>query len=259
VGIPDPARRLDAYPHEMSGGQNQRVMIAMALAGQPELLIADEPTTALDATIQAQILDLLHRLRQETGMALILISHDLGVIADLCSKVAVMYAGRIVEQAATEALFANPAHPYTQGLLAALPDLDGPRRRLSAIEGAVPDPWSMPPGCAVAPRCPVALPTCDHAVPRLQSLTPQGASPAQPPTSHSDPSNQPAPTQPVAQPSPPHSLDQPIEPQPTPAHPPAELSVSWPGLAQPSTTSPAARESAAQSPHLAACVRAGTP
>ncbi len=153
VGIPDPGRRMDVYPHEMSGGQNQRVMIAMALAGQPELLVADEPTTALDATIQAQILDLLRRLQRETGMALVLISHDLGVVADMCSRVGVMYAGRIVEQAATDVLFSHPAHPYTQGLLGALPDMIGPRRRLSAIPGGVPEPWNLPPGCAFAPRC----------------------------------------------------------------------------------------------------------
>jgi peptide/nickel transport system ATP-binding protein len=127
VGIPGAARRLDAYPHEMSGGQNQRVMIAMALAGQPELLVADEPTTALDATIQAQILDLLRRLRAETGMALVLISHDLGVVAEMCDRVGVMYAGRIVEQAPSAELFAHPAHPYTRGLLGALPDMVGPR------------------------------------------------------------------------------------------------------------------------------------
>ena len=160
VGIPDPARRIDVYPHEMSGGQNQRVMIAMALAGQPELLVADEPTTALDATIQAQILDLLRRLQRETGMALVLISHDLGVVADLCSRVCVMYAGRIVEQAPTEKLFAHPAHPYTQGLLGALPDMIGPRRRLSAIPGGVPEPWNLPPGCAFAPRCNLATAAC---------------------------------------------------------------------------------------------------
>jgi peptide/nickel transport system ATP-binding protein len=165
VGIPDAARRLHAYPHEMSGGQNQRVMIAMALAGQPELLIADEPTTALDATIQAQILDLLRRLQAETGMALVLISHDLGVVADLCSRVGVMYAGRIVEQAPTDALFARPAHPYTQGLLGALPDMVGPRRRLSAIPGGIPEPWNLPPGCAFAPRCPAHTPACDLAEP----------------------------------------------------------------------------------------------
>jgi peptide/nickel transport system ATP-binding protein len=160
VGIPDAARRLEVYPHEMSGGQNQRVMIAMALAGQPELLVADEPTTALDATIQAQILDLLRRLQQETGMALVLISHDLGVVADMCSRVAVMYAGRIVEQAQTETLFAHPAHPYTQGLLGALPDMVGPKRRLAAIPGSVPEPWNLPPGCAFAPRCERADAAC---------------------------------------------------------------------------------------------------
>ncbi len=172
VGIPDAARRLDAYPHEMSGGQNQRVMIAMALAGEPELLVADEPTTALDATIQAQILDLLRRLQAETGMALVLISHDLGVVADLCSRVGVMYGGRIIEEAATEALFARPAHPYTQGLLAALPDMVGPRRRLAAIAGGVPEPWNFPPGCAFAPRCPQAGPACDAAVPAARELAP---------------------------------------------------------------------------------------
>jgi peptide/nickel transport system ATP-binding protein len=160
VGIPDAGRRLDVYPHEMSGGQNQRVMIAMALAGEPELLVADEPTTALDATIQAQILDLLRRLQREMGMALVLISHDLGVVADMCSRVCVMYAGRIVEQASSDTLFAHPAHPYTQGLLAALPDMVGPRRRLAAIPGSVPEPWNLPPGCAFSPRCPRADAAC---------------------------------------------------------------------------------------------------
>ncbi len=170
VGIPDPANRLNAYPHELSGGQNQRVMIAMALAGQPELLVADEPTTALDATIQAQILDLLRRVRHETGMALILISHDLGVVADICSRVGVMYAGRIVELAPAETLFAAPAHPYTRGLLAALPEMTGPRRRLVAIDGTVPEPWAMPAGCAFAPRCASALAACDAAVPALRGI-----------------------------------------------------------------------------------------
>jgi peptide/nickel transport system ATP-binding protein len=170
VGIPDAGRRLDSYPHEMSGGQNQRVMIAMALAGRPELLVADEPTTALDATIQAQILDLLRRLRAELGMALVLISHDLGVVAEMCDRVGVMYAGRIVEQAPSDALFAAPAHPYTRGLLAALPSMSGPRRRLAAIPGGVPEPWAMPPGCAFAPRCAHAGAACDAAVPTLRPI-----------------------------------------------------------------------------------------
>jgi peptide/nickel transport system ATP-binding protein len=172
VGIPDAKRRIHIYPHEMSGGQNQRVMIAMALAGQPELLVADEPTTALDATIQAQILDLLRRLQQETGMALVLISHDLGVVAEMCRRVCVMYAGRIVEQAPGDELFANPRHPYTRGLLAALPDMVGPRRRLEAIPGGVPEPWNMPPGCAFAPRCGRATAACDTGMPGFVTVGP---------------------------------------------------------------------------------------
>jgi peptide/nickel transport system ATP-binding protein len=170
VGIPDAARRLDAWPHELSGGQNQRVMIAIALAGRPELLVADEPTTALDVTIQAQILALLQDLRRDTGMALVLISHDLGVVAESCDQVCVMYAGRIVEQAPTSRLFAAPAHPYTRGLLGALPPLDGPRRPLAAIAGGVPEPWAMPPGCAFAPRCPQRAQACDEAVPQAVAL-----------------------------------------------------------------------------------------
>ena len=170
VGIPDPARRLAAYPHEMSGGQNQRVMIAMALAGRPDLLIADEPTTALDATIQAQILDLLRQIRQDHGMALVLISHDLGVVADMCDRVGVMYAGRMIEQAPADAVFGQPAHPYTQGLLAALPDMAGPRRRWAAIPGGVPRPEEMPPGCAFAPRCPRADAACAASVPPLRAV-----------------------------------------------------------------------------------------
>lgn len=172
VGIPDAGRRIDAYPHEMSGGQNQRVMIAMALAGRPELLIADEPTTALDATIQAQILDLLRRLQSETGMALVLISHDLGVVADMCERVGVMYAGRIVEQAPAGQLFERPAHPYTRGLLGALPEMTGPRRRLDAIPGGVPEPWNMPPGCAFAPRCPSAIGACASGHPQFHQPAP---------------------------------------------------------------------------------------
>jgi peptide/nickel transport system ATP-binding protein len=170
VGIPDAARRLDAWPHELSGGQNQRVMIAIALAGRPELLVADEPTTALDVTIQAQILTLLQELRRETGMALVLISHDLGVVADSCERVCVMYAGRIVEQVPTARLFEAPAHPYTRGLLGALPPLHGPRRPLSAIPGGVPEPWAMPSGCAFAPRCAMHVSACDANVPEQVSL-----------------------------------------------------------------------------------------
>ena len=144
VGIPDAERRLSAYPHEFSGGQNQRIMIAMALAGNPDLLIADEPTTALDVTIQAQILELLARIRTETGMAMVLISHDLGVVAENCDRVAVMYAGRVVENAPAGELFDDPRHPYANGLIGALPPLDGERKRLTAIAGTVPDPRDMP-------------------------------------------------------------------------------------------------------------------
>ena len=167
VGMPDAARRLDAYPHELSGGQNQRVMIAVALAGRPEVLVADEPTTALDVTIQAQILDLLQGLRRQMGMALVLITHDLGVVSEVCERVAVMYAGRIVEEAPSERLFSAPAHPYTQGLLDALPPIEGERRPLTAIPGGVPEPWAMPPGCAFAPRCPQARMACMTAPPAL--------------------------------------------------------------------------------------------
>jgi len=173
VGIPDAARRLDAYPHELSGGQNQRVMIAIALAGQPELLVADEPTTALDVTIQAQILELLQSIRRQMGMALVLISHDLGVIAEACERVAVMYAGRIVEEAPVAQLFDAAAHPYTQGLIGALPPMDGPRRRLAAIPGGVPEPWAMPPGCGFAPRCQFRSAPCDAAIPGLMGLSDQ--------------------------------------------------------------------------------------
>ncbi len=172
VGIADARRRLDEYPHQLSGGMNQRVMIAMALAGEPELLIADEPTTALDATIQAQILDLLRALRREGGMAMVLISHDLGVVAENSDRIAVMYAGRIVEEAPTAELFAAPRHPYTRGLLAALPDLDGPRRPLVAIPGTVPDPAHLPAGCSFAPRCPQAVAACGTAVPILVGVGP---------------------------------------------------------------------------------------
>jgi len=165
VGIPDAKNRINAYPHELSGGQNQRVMIAMALAGEPELLVADEPTTALDVTIQAQILDLLGTIRRDTGMALVLISHDLGVVAETCSRIAVMYAGRIVEQADSTAIFANPSHPYTRGLLGAMPPISGPRQKLVSIPGSVPEAARMPTGCAFAPRCSLAIADCTHVDP----------------------------------------------------------------------------------------------
>ena len=170
VGIPDASRRVDSYPHEFSGGQNQRIMIAMALAGEPELLIADEPTTALDVTIQAQILELLNEIRRDLGMALVLISHDLGIIAETCDRVAVMYAGRVVESAPAELLFAGPRHPYAKGLLGALPVMDGPRRPLASIPGVVPDPRALPPGCAFAPRCPDASGLCTARPPAFVRL-----------------------------------------------------------------------------------------
>ena len=173
VGIANATRRLREYPHEMSGGMNQRIMIAMALAGEPDLLIADEPTTALDATIQAQILDLLTELRRDTGMALVLISHDLGVVADMSDRVAVMYGGRVIEEADTGSLFDSPAHPYTKGLIAALPDIDGPRRRLESIPGTVPAPDQLPPGCSFAPRCAIASKICDA---RMPAFLPYGES-----------------------------------------------------------------------------------
>ena len=153
VGIPDPQRRLTAYPHEMSGGMAQRVMIAMALACEPELLIADEPTTALDVTIQAQILDLMRRLQKETGTAIILITHDLGVVAEMCDRVAVMYAGEIIEQTDTRTLFRHPLHPYTQGLIGSVPTLGSLKDQLSTIPGIVPSLIDLPSGCRFAPRC----------------------------------------------------------------------------------------------------------
>ena len=153
VGIADPERRLKAYPHETSGGMAQRVMIAMALACEPELLIADEPTTALDVTIQAQILDLMRRLQQETGTAIILITHDLGVVAEMADRVAVMYAGEVVEQADTETLFRDPRHPYTKGLIASIPVLGELRESLAVIPGSVPNLIDLPPACRFAPRC----------------------------------------------------------------------------------------------------------
>ena len=153
VGIPDPRRRLDAFPHELSGGMAQRVMIAMALACEPELLIADEPTTALDVTIQAQILDVIRTLQRETNTAMILITHDLGVVAEMCDRVAVMYAGEIVEEGDVAGLFADPRHPYTRGLIGSVPRLGEDREQLSVIPGHVPNLIDLPEACRFAPRC----------------------------------------------------------------------------------------------------------
>jgi peptide/nickel transport system ATP-binding protein len=167
VGIPDPARRATAFPHEISGGQAQRVMIAMALSCLPKLLIADEPTTALDVTIQAQILDLMRKLRTETGTAILLITHDMGVIAEMCDSVAVMYAGQIVEYTDVITLFDKPLHPYTEGLLAAIPVLGDVRETLAVIPGSVPNLIELPPGCKFAARCPYAKELCVEMDPRL--------------------------------------------------------------------------------------------
>jgi oligopeptide/dipeptide ABC transporter ATP-binding protein len=167
VNIPDPVRVAAAYPHQLSGGMRQRVVIAMALACDPRLLIADEPTTALDVTIQAQILDLLRKLRGELGLAVILITHDLGVIADLVDEVAVMYAGKIVEHAPVRTLFATPKHPYTQGLLRSVPSLETREHRLRTIEGTVPPPLAMPAGCRFNPRCARAIERCHQQEPPM--------------------------------------------------------------------------------------------
>ncbi|MBX3706944.1 MAG: ABC transporter ATP-binding protein [Pseudomonadales bacterium] len=172
VAIPDPRERLAQYPHHFSGGMRQRVMIAMALACQPRLIIADEPTTALDVTVQAQILELLKTLTRETGAALLLITHDLGVVARYAERVAVMYAGRIVESASARALYGTPRHPYTEGLMASVPSLTGePRARLLTISGQPPDLADLPPGCAFAPRCPHVHELCRGTVPALQPAT----------------------------------------------------------------------------------------
>jgi len=160
VAIPSPEMRARQYPHEMSGGMRQRVMIAMALACDPRLLIADEPTTALDVTVQAQILALIDELKAETGTAVVLITHDLGVVADHADDVVVMYAGRVADQARAASLFARPEHPYTVGLLGAAPSLEGGAARLASIEGTVPDLRKPPPGCRFAPRCPLAVARC---------------------------------------------------------------------------------------------------
>jgi len=170
VRIPAPARRFDEYPHQMSGGMRQRVMIAMALACEPDLLIADEPTTALDVTVQAQILDLLRDLQQQSGMAIILITHDLGVVAEMADEVAVMYAGRVVERSSGAAIFDDPQHPYTLGLLGSIPKLEETHDRLLAIEGAVPAPFDLPTGCRFHPRCVFQVAACRTIDPPLRSL-----------------------------------------------------------------------------------------
>ncbi len=174
VSLPEPERRMDDYPHRMSGGMKQRATIALALAGGPRLLVADEPTTALDVTIQAQILALLRRLRDELGLAVLLITHDLGVVAEIADRALVMYAGEIVEEANVAELFGVPAHPYTRGLLASRPEA-GPsaRSRLVAIDGTVPEPGRRGGGCLFAPRCPEAIPACLAARPELRDAGPE--------------------------------------------------------------------------------------
>jgi len=174
VHIPNPGRRARDYPHQFSGGMRQRVMIAMALSCNPQLLIADEPTTALDVTIQAQILDLLGEMKSRFGTAIMLITHAMGVVAETAQRVAVMYAGKIVEEAPVEELFARPRHPYTQGLIRSIPRLDkaGTKTRLAAIPGTVPSLADLPPGCRFAPRCGFAMPVCTRAVPPLREVAP---------------------------------------------------------------------------------------
>lgn len=172
VGIPSPETRLGAYPHQLSGGMRQRVMIAMALSCNPAMLVADEPTTALDGTVQAQILALLRRLQAELGLAILIITHDFGVIAEIADAVAVMYAGRVVERAPVADLFDTPAHPYSIGLLAATPTLEAPmRRRLPSVGGAVPHVADLPPGCAFHPRCRFRVASCETIEPRLVERT----------------------------------------------------------------------------------------
>jgi oligopeptide/dipeptide ABC transporter ATP-binding protein len=169
AGIPEARRRLTDYPHQLSGGMNQRAMIAMALACRPKLLIADEPSTALDVTIQAQIIELLKDLQAEFGMSMIVITHDLGVVAEIAGRVAVMYAGHVVEEARVDDLFRSPSHPYTLGLLASIPRIDRSADAMRPIEGAVPSPMEHPPGCTFEPRCRYADARCRHEAPPLLS------------------------------------------------------------------------------------------
>ena len=173
VGIADPERRIDDYPHQLSGGMRQRVMIAMALACNPKVLVADEPTTALDVTIQAQILDLIRELQARLGLAVILVTHDLGIVAEYADDVTILYSARVMEQASARDLFANPLSPYTRGLLDSIPGIDGAhRKRLQAIPGSIPNALHPPPGCRFHPRCPLAVPECSQAVPPLEAKAP---------------------------------------------------------------------------------------
>ncbi|MBY0010318.1 ABC transporter ATP-binding protein [Paenibacillus typhae] len=172
VGIPRPEKIAEQYAHQLSGGMRQRVMIAMAMVCNPQLLIADEPTTALDVTIQAQILDLMRELQEKEGMSILMITHDLGVVAEMCDRVVIMYAGQIVEETDVATLYSNPLHPYTRGLLASLPQLAGDSDRLTSIPGQVPNPANLPAGCRFAPRCPVAVDRCRTERPELAEIQP---------------------------------------------------------------------------------------
>jgi len=170
VGIPEPEQRVDEYPHQLSGGMRQRAMIAMALSCNPSLLIADEPTTALDVTIQAQVLDLMQDLKRKFRAAIMLITHDLGVVAEMCEEVVVMYLGKVVERAKVRPIFHEPKHPYTQGLLKSIPSLATKKKRLDPIKGVVPDPLNAPPGCPFNPRCPHAIEICRQEMPPLREV-----------------------------------------------------------------------------------------
>jgi len=172
VGIPEPEQRVDEYPHQLSGGMRQRAMIAMALSCNPSLLIADEPTTALDVTIQAQVLDLMQDLKRKFQAAIMLITHDLGVVAEMCEEVVVMYLGKVVEHAKVRPIFHEPKHPYTQGLLKSIPSLATKKKRLEPIKGVVPDPLNAPPGCPFNPRCPYTMDICRREMPPLKEVAP---------------------------------------------------------------------------------------